>query len=235
MRIRCLFILTLFVCTNSFSQTSPDEIPPTLEDSVSSALKVYERVEVEAEFPGGDKAWINFLTKNLNGQVPLDHDAPSGKYTVWVQFIVDKDGNVTDLKPLTSWGYGMEQEVMRILKIMPAKWTPAIQNGKPVKAYRKQPVTFVVSDDSFDVVLDKGKSALYIGIINPVTIVVPNVKDKNLSVTISQGTIEGSDGQYNVRVTKTGRAIITIYNKEKKIGAASFEVTNLSDSPKKGN
>jgi protein TonB len=63
---------------------------------------------------------------------------------VVIQFIVDKNGSVTQLTPITHFGYGMEEEVMRVIQKSP-KWRPAMQNGKPVKAYRKQPITFVVN------------------------------------------------------------------------------------------
>ncbi|MBD0333129.1 MAG: TonB family protein, partial [Chitinophagaceae bacterium] len=66
-------------------------------------------------------------------------------YTVIIQFIVDKEGNISDVKALTNHGYGMEQEAMRAVKKAP-KWTPAIQNGRQVKAYRKQPITFIVTE-----------------------------------------------------------------------------------------
>ena len=68
---------------------------------------------------------------------------PAGSYTVIIQFVVDKEGNISEIKPLTNRGYGMEKEVIRILEKSP-KWTPAYQDNRPVKAYRKQPVTFVV-------------------------------------------------------------------------------------------
>ena len=44
---------------------------------------------------------------------------------------------------MTNHGYGMEEEAMRVIKKGP-KWTPAVQNGRSVKAYRKQPITFQV-------------------------------------------------------------------------------------------
>jgi protein TonB len=65
---------------------------------------------------------------------------------VVVQFIVAKDGTVSDIKALTRYGYGMEQEVVRIIKKSP-KWSPAQQNGRTVNAYRKQPITFVVQEE----------------------------------------------------------------------------------------
>ena len=99
--------------------------------------------EKEASFPGGTDGWRRFLERNLRADVPVRNNAPIGKYTVVMQFIVAKDGSLEDIKPLTSVGYGMEQEVERILKTGP-KWVPAQQYGTKVKAYRRQPITFVV-------------------------------------------------------------------------------------------
>ncbi|HYM94139.1 MAG TPA: energy transducer TonB [Chitinophagaceae bacterium] len=107
--------------------------------------KIFEKVEVEATFPGGDQAWKRYLERNLNGSVGADNGAPAGTYTVYVQFVVDKEGNISDVKALTSHGYGMEDEAVRVIKKGP-KWTPAIQNGRQVKAYRKQPITFVIEE-----------------------------------------------------------------------------------------
>jgi protein TonB len=107
--------------------------------------KVWEKVEIDAAFPGGEKEWTKFLQRNLNANVPVDNGASAGKYTVWIQFIVDKEGNVSDIKPLTNQGYGMEDEAMRVLRKVP-RWTPAQQNGRYVKAYRKQPITFIVEE-----------------------------------------------------------------------------------------
>jgi len=83
--------------------------------------------------------------RNLNANVPGDNDAPAGSYTIIIQFVVDLEGNVSDVKALTAHGYGMEEEAMRALK-KATKWQPAIQNGHFVKAYRKQPITFVVPE-----------------------------------------------------------------------------------------
>ena len=107
--------------------------------------QTFTKVEVEASFPGGEGQWRKFLERNLNASAPVDNGAPPGSYTVQVQFIVDKEGNVSDVKALSSHGYGMEEEAVRVIKRGP-KWTPAIQNGRQVKAYRKQPITFVVSE-----------------------------------------------------------------------------------------
>jgi protein TonB len=114
-----------------------------IEEKKEDPNEVFTKVEVEASYAGD---WGSFLKRNLNPQVPQENGAPAGTYTVIVQFIVDQQGNVSDIKPLTSHGYGMEEEAVRAIKKAP-KWTPAIQNGRQVKAYRKQPITFVITEE----------------------------------------------------------------------------------------
>jgi len=105
---------------------------------------LFTREEIEAEFPGGQKRWRLYLEKNLNPSVPVNHKAPKGLYTVIVKFVIQKDGSVEDIVAETSNGFGMEDEVLRIIKKCP-KWIPAIQYGRNVKAFRRQPVSFEVS------------------------------------------------------------------------------------------
>jgi protein TonB len=107
---------------------------------------VFTKVEVDAEFPGGPGAWAKFLSKNLDPQVPVDAGAPVGTYRVIIRFIVSKDGTASDVEAETNFGYGMEDEAIRAIKKAP-KWTPALQNGRNVNAYKRQPITFVVSGD----------------------------------------------------------------------------------------
>ena len=108
--------------------------------------RVFEKVENEAEFPGGRNAWINYLENNLKADVPARKKAPAGTYQVLVRFIVAKDGKITGIQAETTHGFGMEKEVIRIIKKGP-KWIPAMQNGRPVNAYRRQPITFQVTEE----------------------------------------------------------------------------------------
>lgn len=105
--------------------------------------KVFTKVEIEASYAGD---WGSFLRRTLNSEVPVNNGAPAGQYQVIVQFIVDKEGNISDVRALTNHGYGMEEEAVRAVKKAP-KWNPAVQNGRQVKAYRKQPITFVVAEE----------------------------------------------------------------------------------------
>jgi protein TonB len=101
---------------------------------------IVDFVEIEAKFTGD---WKKFLERNLNANIPDDNAAPAGNYPIDVQFVVDTNGIVSDIKPLTNLGYGMEQEAVRVLK-KATKWEPAIQNGRKVKAYRRQRIIFQV-------------------------------------------------------------------------------------------
>ena len=116
----------------------------TIPDAIQTDNIIYDKVEIEASFPGGDNAWRNFLEQNINAATPVEYGAPAGTYTIIVQFVVDKEGKISDIRALTHHGYGMEAEVIRLLKKAP-KWIPAFQDGRQVKAYRKQPVTFMVT------------------------------------------------------------------------------------------
>jgi protein TonB len=119
-----------------------DEGKAVVEAPKEDENKVFTKVEIEASFAGD---WAKFLQRNLNADVAVNAGAPPGTYQVIVQFIVDKEGNVSDVKGLTNHGYGMEEEAMRAIRKAP-KWNPAVQNGRQVKAYRKQPITFIVSE-----------------------------------------------------------------------------------------
>lgn len=107
--------------------------------------KIFTKVEVEAEYPGGSNAWRKYLERNLEAGVPGENGAPPGQYTVVVRFIVAKDGSVSDVQAETSHGHGMEQESVRVIK-KSGKWTPGIQNGRSVISYKRQPITWVVSE-----------------------------------------------------------------------------------------
>jgi protein TonB len=123
-----------------------DEGKGVIEEKKEDPNRIFEKVEIEAKFLGGDAAWKRFLERNLNANAPVDNGAPPGVYQVVVQFVVSRDGTVSDIRALTNHGYGMEQEAIRVLKKAP-KWEPAVQNGRQVNAYRKQPITFQVTNE----------------------------------------------------------------------------------------
>src|SRR6188768_4049839 len=108
--------------------------------------KIFEKVEIEASFPGGTAAWRKYLEKNLRAEIATENGAPAGTYTVNVRFVVDKEGNISDVRALTSHGYGIEDEAVRAIKKGP-RWSPGNQNGRAVNSYHTQPITFVVTEE----------------------------------------------------------------------------------------
>lgn len=99
--------------------------------------------EHESYFPTGDTAWSNYMRRNLNATVPITNNAPKGTYQVVIKFIINKDGIVSDIEAETNFGYGMEQEAIRVIKNSPV-WIAAFQRGHNVNSYKRQPVIFNV-------------------------------------------------------------------------------------------
>lgn len=117
-----------------------------LATGVEMANKVFTKVEKEPEFPGGKEGWQAYLKKNINSATPVDEGWKPGTYVIVVNFIVDKEGNVSTVSSDDYINSKTTQQCINLIKNGP-KWIPAKQNGKTVNAYRKQPITFVVSED----------------------------------------------------------------------------------------
>lgn len=120
------------------------EAPKKVEEDYD---KVFTKVEKEAKFPGGLEGWRRYLERNLNANVAADDGAPVGNYSVKVQFIVDKQGNISNVqaieKPKACPSCGPEAE--KVIKRGP-KWEPAVQNGRNVIYQAIQYITFQVAE-----------------------------------------------------------------------------------------
>ncbi len=108
--------------------------------------KKFTSVQIEAEFPGGRDGWKNYLDRNLNSTVASSNGAPTGRYSVIVDFLVASDGHIVEVNTLNNPGYGTAEEALRILKRSP-NWKPAVQNGVNVAYRGRQTITFVVSNN----------------------------------------------------------------------------------------
>lgn len=92
-------------------------------------------IEVKPDFPGGIDKFYKFVGNNY--QTP-EEEGLKGK--VYVTFVVEKDGTLTDIKVIRDIGYGTGKEAIRVLKKSP-RWSPGIQNGKPVRVLYSLPIT----------------------------------------------------------------------------------------------
>ena len=86
---------------------------------------------------------MRYLEKKLKSETAEKNGAPGGTYQVMVRFTVTKDGMLTGVMAETKWGFGMEEEAIRVIKNSP-NWIPAIVMNEAENAYRRQPITFVV-------------------------------------------------------------------------------------------
>jgi len=132
------FVGFMLLTTLCLSQTT-NETPP---DTLDSLTKIYTVVEHEAKFPGNFEAWRKYLQKNLKINKPLKNGVPDGNYQVIITFMVTKEGKISDFNPETKFGYGMEDEVIRMLKNGP-DWEPATRYGRKVNSIKTQRVTFM--------------------------------------------------------------------------------------------
>jgi protein TonB len=110
-------------------------------DNDSSDAKVYNAagLDVVPSFPGGEDAMLRFLKKHL--QYPLDARESNITGRVYVSFIIDENGKVTEIKVVRGLGYGTDDEVSRVVRIMP-DWSPGKYQGKNVKTSLVMPVFF---------------------------------------------------------------------------------------------
>jgi protein TonB len=121
-----------------------DYVPYSVPDPISdptpaSEDEIYTVVEQRPEFPGGDAAMMQFIAKNL--QYPDHARAIGTQGRVTCQFVVNKDGSISDVEVLSGIDASFDKEAIRLIKSMP-KWKPGKQNGKTVAAYYTLPVSF---------------------------------------------------------------------------------------------
>jgi len=113
-----------------------------IQDSLPERL-TFSKVEVEAQYPGGNNAWLHFLVKHLRYPEAAINKNIQGK--VWIQFIVDQQSNVSDVQAFDGPDQGgLREEAIRLITTS-GKWTPGLQNGRQVRSYKKMPITFNLS------------------------------------------------------------------------------------------
>ena len=105
--------------------------------------EIFDIVEDQPEFPGGIAAFYKYVGKNMNYPKQARRMGIEGK--VYVQFIVDKDGSVTNVRAVKGIGAGCDEEAERVLKSSP-KFKPGKQRGRPVKVRMMMPIIFKLNN-----------------------------------------------------------------------------------------
>ncbi|OFY52189.1 MAG: hypothetical protein A2W85_00345 [Bacteroidetes bacterium GWF2_41_31] len=102
---------------------------------------VYTMVDSMPEYPGGMNAMMSFLSSNITYPQQAKNDTISGR--VFINFIIEKDGSVTNVKVLRGIGSGCDEEAVRVISSMP-KWKPGMQNGEAVRVSYNIPIKFAL-------------------------------------------------------------------------------------------
>jgi len=111
------------------------------EEVVEETEEVFLIVEQMPEFPGGDEALRKYLATSVKYPVIAQENGIQGR--VFVAFVVDKNGNVTNVRVARPFDPNLDKEAVRVVQSMP-KWTPGKQRGKAVKVSYTVPINFVL-------------------------------------------------------------------------------------------
>ncbi len=124
-------------------KTENIEITPVVveQDEEEDEQVIFQVVEQDPEFPGGVEALYKFIQSNIKYPQLAKENNITGR--VFVTFVVEKDGSVSNVKAARDIGGGCGAEAVRVVKSMP-KWTPGKQRGKAVRAAYTLPVNFTL-------------------------------------------------------------------------------------------
>lgn len=113
-----------------------DKVVEVVDNSIYSSAGI----EVQPEFPGGVAAFYKYCSTHYKTDGIADQLSSDLKGRVFVEFVVEKDGSLTDIKVIRDLGYGTGAEAVRMLKSAP-RWSPGEQNGKKIRVRYNLPIT----------------------------------------------------------------------------------------------
>ena len=144
MKLSFIFIAMMAYCTLAYSQSNDTDVAnkectsDTLKTKQDNSKK-YEVVEQMPSFPGGINALMNYLNKNMKYPRAAENAGIQGR--VVAQFIVDKDGSITNVKVVKSVHPLLDAEAVRVVESMP-KWIPGMNKGEAISVRYTIPLTF---------------------------------------------------------------------------------------------
>lgn len=114
-------------------------IPYYSKDNEKDDVTIYNAVEQMPKFPGGEAALMKYINSHINYPPAAAMNKVQGN--VIVQFVVNKDGSIGEVKVVRSVDKDLDREAIRVIKSLP-KFTPGRQNGKAVNVWYTIPVPF---------------------------------------------------------------------------------------------
>jgi len=131
---------------DKIKKTSDNNYVVNIKTSKDPDSVTFAKVEVESAFPGGEDAWRKYLNKTLKfPDIVMETMKPFTKQCD-VQFIVCTDGTVCDVQAINSVHPLLDLEAVKAIRSGPT-WTPAVQNERKVKSYKKQRIVFSLQSD----------------------------------------------------------------------------------------
>lgn len=112
------------------------------EEGDAQEEEIFVFVEDQPGYPGGDEARLTYLRDNIKYPEMAKESGIQG--TVYITFVVEKDGSISNVKVLRGIGGGCDEEAVRVIKNMP-KWSPGKQRGRPVRAQFNMPIRFILA------------------------------------------------------------------------------------------
>ena len=123
-------------------QTEVEEyVPPVEDEEEVDEAEIFTVVESMPTFPGGMGALMKYLAENIKYPPLAKESGIQGR--VFINFVVEPDGSISNVKVLRGIGGGCDEEAVRVVQNMP-KWTPGKQRGKPVRVSYNLPVKFTL-------------------------------------------------------------------------------------------
>lgn len=138
------FLLTSIFCCIAFSAfAQKDSTSKTVVhvDSIAKEKFIFSAIETQPEYPGGLKNFYQYISKNVRYPKQAKKDGVSGN--VVLSFVVEKDGQLKDVKVINSVREDIDAEAIRVVSNS-IKWNPGIQNGKPVRVMYRFNVNFAL-------------------------------------------------------------------------------------------
>lgn len=120
---------------------NPNEEPEIVPTTNDNEVKDIDRVDEKPSFPGGESAMKSYLNSNVKYPAVAQENGVQGH--VIVQFIIEKDGSISDVKVASGVDLSLDKEAIRVVKAMP-KWNPGKLKGIAVRVKNEVPVVFAL-------------------------------------------------------------------------------------------
>lgn len=134
--------ITNLILTHSYTKIKYSILPDSLYIPIEGTKdEVLVSAEVNAQYPGGDKALMEFVRSQIKYPTREKKENITGK--ILIRFIIEKNGSVSNVEIMKKISPGLDHEGMRVIKMMPL-WKPAYNGGRPVRQYYNMPINFTL-------------------------------------------------------------------------------------------